>query len=157
MSFLQKTSIILQEDYEKKKGLASLLTVKCTAFDFCNYFYTSRSYDSTFDINTKAAYSMRAIGQLYSGLETFTSLMNLPKPVTADNYYKIINRLVKTTKAVAVIKMQDAREELRADSSSNAIKDVEVSSDGTWQRRGIFLIKWGSYCNFQKKWKKFRY
>ena len=155
--FCKKTSIILQEDYEKKKGLASLLTVKCTAFDFCNYFYTSRSYDSTFDINTKAAYSMRAIGQLYSGLQTFTSLMNLPKPVTADNYYKIINRLVKTTKAVAVIKMQDAREELRADSSSNAIKDVEVSSDGTWQRRGIFLIKWGSYCNFQKKWKKFRY
>ena len=134
--FCKKTSIILQEDYEKKKGLASLLTVKCTAFDFCNYFYTSRSYDSTFDINTKAAYSMRAIGQLYSGLETFTSLMNLPKPVTADNYYKIINRLVKTTKAVADITMQDAREELRADSSSNAIKDVEVSSDGTWQRRG---------------------
>ena len=153
----KNTSIILQEDYEKKKGLASLLTVKCTAFDFCNYFYTSRSYDSTFDINTKAAYSMRAIGQLYSGLQTFTSLMNLPKPVTADNYYKIINRLVKTTKAVADITMQDAREELRADSSSNAIKDVEVSSDGTWQRRGIFLIKWGSYCNFQKKWKKFRY
>ena len=89
---------------------------------------------------------MKAIGQLYSGLETFTSLMNLPKPVTADNYYKIINRLVTTTKAVADITMQDAREELRADSSSNAVKDVEVSSDGTWQRRRysslneIFLI-----------------
>ena len=89
---------------------------------------------------------MKAIGQLYSGLETFTSLMNLPKPVTADNYYKIINRLVTTTKAVANITMQDAREELRADSSSNAVKDVEVSSDGTWQRRRysslneIFLI-----------------
>ena len=31
--------------------------------------------------------------------------------------------------------MQDACEELKADSSSNAIKDVEVSSDGTWQRK----------------------
>ena len=64
------------------------------------------------------------------------SLMNLPKPVTANNYDKIINRLVKTTKAVAGITMQDACEELRADFSSDAIKDVKVSSDGTWQRRG---------------------
>ena len=29
--------------------------------------------------------------------------MNLPKPVTANNYDKIINRLVKTTKAVVDI------------------------------------------------------
>ena len=79
---------------------------------------------------------MRAIGQGYSRLETFTSLMNLPKPVTANNYDKIINRLVKITKAVADITMQDACEELRVNSSSDAIKDVEVSSDGKWQRRG---------------------
>ena len=32
--------------------------------------------------------------------------------------------------------MQDACEELLADFSSDAIKDVEVSSDVTWQRRG---------------------
>ena len=40
---------------------------------------------------------MRAIGQGYSGL-TFTSLLNLPKPVTANNYDKIINRLVRLPK-----------------------------------------------------------
>ena len=114
--FCKNTSIILQKDYEKKKGLASLLTIKCTLCDFCTDFYTSRSYDNTFDINTRAAYSMRAIGHGYSGLETFTSLMNLPKSVTANNYDKIINKLVKTSKAVAVIKMQDECEELRADS-----------------------------------------
>ena len=62
--------------------------------------------------------------------------MNLPKPVTANNYDKIINKLVKTTKAVADITMQDAFEKLSADSSSCVIKDVEVSSDGTWQCRG---------------------
>ena len=63
--FCNNTSIILQEDYEKRKGLASLLTVKCTSCDFCTDFYTSRSYDNTFDINTRGAYSMRAIGQGY--------------------------------------------------------------------------------------------
>ena len=104
--FCKNTSIVLQEDYEKKKGLASLLTVKCTSCNFFTDFYTSRSYDNTFDINTRAARSLRAIAQGYSGLETFTSLMNLPKPVTANNYDKIINRLVKTTKAVADITIQ---------------------------------------------------
>ena len=34
--------------------------------------------------------------------------MNLPKPVTANNYDKIINRVVKTAKVVADITMQDA-------------------------------------------------
>ena len=135
--FCKNTRIILQEDQEKKKGLASLLTVKCTSCDFCTVFYTSRSYHNTFDIDTRAAaYSMRAIGQGYAGLESLTSLMNLPKPVTANNYDKLIYRLVKTTKVVADITMQDTCEKLRADSSSDAIKDVEVSSDGTWQHRG---------------------
>ena len=114
--FCKNTSIVLQEDYEKKKGLASLLTVKCTSCDFFTDFYISRLYDNTFDIYARAAYSMRTIGQGYSGLETFMSLLNLAKPVTANNYDKIINRLVKTTKAVADITMQDACEELRADS-----------------------------------------
>ena len=77
---------------------------------------------------------MRATGQGYSGLEIFTSLMNILKPVTANND-KIINKLVKTTKAAADITMQDACEELRADSSSDSIKDVEVSSDETWQHK----------------------
>ena len=62
--------------------------------------------------------------------------MNLPKPVTANNYDKIINRLVKTTKAVADITIKGPCEELQADYSSDAIKDVKVSSDGTRQRRG---------------------
>ena len=135
--FCRNTSIILQEDPEKKKGPAPLLTAKCTSCDFCTDFYNSRSYDNTFDIDTKAAaYSMRAIGQGYAGLETLTSLMNLPKPVTANNYDKLIYRLVKTTKAVADITMQDTCEELRVDSSSDSIKGVKVSSDGTWQHRG---------------------
>ena len=66
--------------------------------------------------------------------------MNFPKPVTANNYDKIINKLVKTTKAVAYITMQDACEKLRADSSSDSIKDVEVSSDRTWQRKVYSLL-----------------
>ena len=36
---------------------------------------------------------MRACGQGFSGLEKFTSLMNIPKPVAKNNYSKLIKTL----------------------------------------------------------------
>ena len=36
--FCKNTSIILQEGYKKKKGMASLITIKCTLCDFCTDF-----------------------------------------------------------------------------------------------------------------------
>ena len=33
---------------------------------------------------------MRACGQGFSGLEKFSSLMNIPKPMTKNNYNKLI-------------------------------------------------------------------
>ena len=56
-------------------------------------FYTSVSSDNFFDINVRTVYSMRASGQGYAGLEKLTALMNLPKPMTANNYDKMVNRL----------------------------------------------------------------
>ena len=44
---------------------------------------------------------MRACGQGYAGLETFTSLMNMPKPITANNYDKIVNVLSAAAKSTA--------------------------------------------------------
>ena len=38
--------------------------------------------------------------QGYLGLETFISLVNFLKPIMANNYDKIVNKLVKTTKTV---------------------------------------------------------
>ena len=57
--------------------------------------FTPQGHDNTFDINARAVciITMRAIGQGYSGLETFMPLMNLPKPGTANKYDKIINKL----------------------------------------------------------------
>ena len=124
----------LSEVYLKKKGLASFLFFQCNS---CNYFiesYTSKSVDNAFDVNTRAVYSMRACGQGYAGLEKFASLMNLPKPMTSNNYDKIINKLIVATKDVAGTTMSDACEELRGDSTG--IVDAAVSCDGSWQRRG---------------------
>ena len=36
------------------------------------------------DVNTRIAYTMRACGQRYAGLEKFSSLMNFPMPMTTN-------------------------------------------------------------------------
>ena len=78
----------VSEIYSKKKGLASFLFFQCNSCSCFVESYTSRSVDNSFDINTRAVYSMRACGQGYAGLEKFVSLMNLPKPMTSNNYEK---------------------------------------------------------------------
>ena len=57
--------------------------------------------------------------------------MYLSKSVVANHYDKIINKIVKTVKAIVDITMQYGCEELRAD-TSDAIEKVEVSPNGTW-------------------------
>ena len=57
-------------------------------------------------------YSTKACGQGYAGLEKLTAIMNLPKPVTANNYDKIVNRLKFIAKEVANETMRDASEDL---------------------------------------------
>ena len=114
----------VSEMYSKKKGLASFLFFQCHS---CNYFiesYTSRSVGNSFDINTRAVYSMRACGQGYAGLEKFVSLMNLPKSMTSNNYDKIVTKLIAATEETAETTVQDACEELRGNTSS--IVDTSV-------------------------------
>ena len=55
---------------------------------------------------------MTACGQGYAGLEKLAALMNLPKPMTANNYDKIVNRLNVVAKEVANETTRDASEEL---------------------------------------------
>ena len=81
---------------------------------------------------------MRACGQGYAGLEKLTALMNLPKPMTANNYDKIVNRLNVVAKEVANETMTDVSENLLSKSKGpnhDTVIDT-VSCDGSWQKRG---------------------
>ena len=64
--------------------------------------------------------------------------MNLPKPMTHNNYDKILENFVKATKVVAEDTISDAVAEIREAKKANDddIVDTSVSCDGTWQRRG---------------------
>ena len=81
---------------------------------------------------------MRACGQGHAGLETFTSLMNLPKPMTINNYDKIVSIIATKVKEVAET-MQETCEEIYKNLSAdlNTVVGTSVSCDGSWQRRGF--------------------
>ena len=107
------------------------------------YIFTSRKNSQCFDVNKRIIYTMHACGQGYSGIEKFTSLMNIPKPMTANNYDKIVTILSDTVKTVAHETMFGACEEIRSQSSvelRETIVDTAISCDGSWQRRGFALL-----------------
>jgi len=83
--------IKLSEQMSRKKGMASLLLIYCTSCEYKSEFYTSTaSKQNSFDVNKRIIYTMRACGQGYAGLEKFIGLINMPKPMTAKNYDKIV-------------------------------------------------------------------
>ena len=85
---------------------------------------------------------MRACGQGYASLEKPTALMNLLKPMTANNYDKIVNRLNVVVKEVANETSRDASEDLSKSKDPNydTVIDTAVSCDGSWQKRGYSLL-----------------
>lgn len=62
--------------------------------------------------------------------------MNLPRPVTQNNYDKIVKRLIAASKNVAEQTMLDACDELKGNASQDNIIKTAVSGDGTWQKWG---------------------
>ena len=68
-----------------------------------------------------------------------TALTNLPKPMTANNYDTIVNRLNNVAKEVVNETMKDASEDLLSkikDPNGDIVIDSAVSCDGKWQKRG---------------------
>ena len=78
---------------------------------------------------------MPSCGQGYAGIEKSTSLMNMPRPMTKNNYDKSTNVIIKATHTVAEETIADAGEEIR-NTVDDEIVDTSVSCDGSWQRRG---------------------
>nr|XP_047137499.1 uncharacterized protein LOC124814004 [Hydra vulgaris] len=134
----EKCALYLGDHQKKKKGLATLLYLKCTTLscDYKHEFYTSVACDKGFDINNRTIYAMRVLGHGHTGIEKFTQLMNMPKPMTPKNYSKITTKIKNIVKSVANETMSDAATEMKENATSEDIVDVGVSCDGSWQKRG---------------------
>ena len=67
--------------------------------------------------------------------------MNMPPPMSVTTYNDIINTIHNNYMEVANKSMQDAaqdirQQELKDEYSEDAIVNIDISADGTWQRRG---------------------
>ena len=131
--------LYISENASKRKGLASFISVKCTC-GFSKSEYTSPCVQKegkgvkAFDINIRSVYAMRSCGLGYSVLEKFCGLMNIPPPVTKNNYSTIANKLRDSARTVATDSMSASAEEAK---QNEATSDISVSVDGTWQKRGF--------------------
>lgn len=134
-------SLSVRELTKKKKGLTTCLSIVCGDCNYSQDFLTSKpcGLKGGFDVNRRAVYAMRSLGVGYNGLRKFTMLMNMPPPMTENNYGKI-NKLCRTAaKKVAEKTMSDAAKTIRENKEINddsVVADIGVSVDGTWQRRG---------------------
>ena len=125
---------------QRKKDLPHCYMFNVRHLNFIHEFYTSSaSAHQSYDVNKRVVYAMRACGQGHAGLETFTSLTNLPKPMTINNYDKIVSIIATKVKEVAEETMQETCEEIHKNLSAdlNTVVDTSVSCDGSWQRRGF--------------------
>ena len=104
----QCETLVLHEDSSKKHGLCSSLYLKCMKWEYKNDFLTSEKFGRSFEINQRIVYFMRSLGQRYTSIEKFNALMNIPPPMTKNNYETETNKIASFTKDVAEETMGDA-------------------------------------------------
>lgn len=134
--------LLLSENIGHKKGLSSMLVLNCS----CGYvreFCSSNLCGKGYDINRRIVYAMRSLGQGHTGIEKFTTLMNMPRPMAVTTYNKIVDKMAAAASDIAKDTMAEAASALREmklknnNININEPVDIAVSVDGTWQRRGF--------------------
>jgi len=129
---------------EKKKGLARYIELSCSACPFVKGCYTSNEIKTSTDVkkrgrnsmevNIRAVYACRSIGVGHTGLIKLCGYMNMPPPMTSDNYACLSNSIKTSSKLVAEKTMIEAGKQLL---NGKETADTSVSVDGTWQRKGF--------------------
>ena len=72
--------------------------------------------------------------------ERFYYLVNLPPPVHEGAYREINRTFNASVKKISEQIMSEAVSELRGKDNPDAVLDIGVSVDGTWQKRGFTSI-----------------
>lgn len=120
-----------------QRGLASKYIVNCSKCGYVTAFWNGQMLGEKKnipEINTRFVYAMRCVGQGHAGMETFSSVMELPPPIAAKSYNKINQKIKLATYNVAQNSMKNAA--LAESVASNGSVELTVSGDGSWKTRG---------------------
>lgn len=94
-----------------------------------NEVLRTANYNS-FDINTRSLIAFREIGSGLYDMRKFCGIMNIPPPIKEVNYYKQLDNVSIAYEHAANVSIEKAGKE-------HISKEVDVSLDGTFQRRGF--------------------
>ena len=134
---------------EKKKGLAHFINLSCSFCLYYHQFYTSRKVENiatsttttkktrgpkVMEVNLRMVYGCRAVGVGHASMTKLCGHLNMPPPMSSENYDNLSQSLKVVAKEVAEKSMSDAGADLRGDAET---ADVGVFVDGTWQRKGF--------------------
>ena len=128
-------TITVNENFTKKKGLSSFLSIECSNCQFSKGSYSSQTLTNDnekgmkpFEINYRAVYALRSVGVGYCGFEKLCGFLNLPRPMTQTNYDYISDALGESAKSTADQSMNNAANEFHK--KSEEISNVGVSVSG---------------------------
>ena len=128
-----KQTLALEEDTKTKKGFSSCLAVVCGC-KFQITTHTSERCEKGFDVNRRMVYAMSACEQGFAGVERFAVFLNMPKPMTANNYEKNSDKIKEAVRHIPEKTMYDAASEINFKLAANDDTIVNTAiSDGTWQ------------------------
>ena len=101
------------------------------------------------DVNARSVFAFREIGKGYQAIRDFAMHMNIP-PYNAKAYNSINDRIRDAYEEAAESSMKKASDEVRAllYYADDQTADIEVSLDGTWQKKRLRLIEWWVFLGF---------
>ena len=100
---------------------------------------------NAFDINLRSIIAFGEIGRGHSSLETFAGFMNMPPPMNKTAYNDSAKQVHIAYTKQARSSIQIAATEIRMlhlheDFRDDAVADIDISADGSWQRRGYASV-----------------
>ena len=113
----------LNDTNAKKKGLARLMYLKCNSCTYVKEFHTSKN---VMILSKKGEESLwRSIfvqwwyasiwGRIYTPLKKLCCYLNMPEPMSSDNYDNISKPVKDVTKVVAEKSMADAAKDVKGE------------------------------------------
>ena len=105
----------LSRSVTEKMGFSHRLSLSCTNCEYEHSFYTlpeiprpNKPGRNPFEVNTRSVMAFREIGRGLSALNTFSCIMNMPPPMTPDNFNSINDELHNVYSASADDNMAEA-------------------------------------------------
>ena len=124
----------------KREEIAFDMILQCQGCDWSHVFLNTKKAGHSYQVNRRTYYAMRCVGGGHQNLKRLCYLMNLPSPVHESAYRKINKPFYASVKKISEQIMSEAVIELRDKDNPDALLDIGVSVDGTWQKRGFTSI-----------------